>query len=793
MANGFESLRVLEISGAEAGALAAKWLGDLGAAVIRLEPPASGEKPTPKAADRALRDTGKRLRTLDPTTPAGHAEFLRWLDWAHVSIESASPGPLVPRPEPAARPDLIRVLISPFGLGGPLGHFRSNAFTDEAFAGHLALNGEPGRPPIARPGRLADHQAGMHALIGALAAWRIRDATGAGRTVSISHLEGLVSLHQHTITMFAHDRHVLGRSGNRQPGYWHPAGLYRCQDGHVALHVSGQAVRDRLLVVAGLEEALLDPRFADDLALARHKDEFDALLDPWLRERAVDDVVARLQAARVPAGRVLSAREVLKDPQLEARGSLVEVEGVRVLRAPFVVSDHPVSPTPARPLDDRDAPSRSSAARPDRRRPAHPDDDRAASPLAGVRVLDLGRVWAGPLAGRLLADLGADVVAVEAPDARGGRAVPEDLAAVTHLFPDGAAGDAPWNTVGSVNALARSKRSITLDLRRPEARAIFERLVGRADVLLENFQPDYLPRLGLDFAALGALNPRLVHASITGFGAGGPDARQLALGPIAEARSGIAHAMGEPGGPPCRSGLAWPDPLAALHAVAGILVALRDREAAIDPRARRVEVSLHESALALCGELLIAAEGGADAPGRRGARDPRHAPQGVYPCAGEDRWIALSVTTDGAWRSLCRTLALDPSLAALDRATRRERHDEIDAALARATRRHDRIALTHRLQRAGVLAAWLADARDLCENAQLADRGFWDDVAHPLAGTRREPGPVIRFDPSSPVRRRPAPLLGQHNAEVLRDWLGADDREIDELVTGGILVDTPPA
>ena len=790
MTNGFDSLRVLELAGSEAGALAAKWLGDLGAAVTKLEAPATGGQPPRSAADRARVDTSKRLRALDPTTSAGHDEFLRWLDWADVTIESAAPDALVPRSEPASRPGLIRVLISPLGVGGPLGHFRSNDFTDEAFAGHLTLNGEPGRPPIARSGRLASHQAGMHALIGALAAWRMRDATGVGRTVSISHLEGLVSLHQHTITMFAHDRHVLGRTGQRQPGYWHPAGLHRCRDGHVALHVSGQAVRDRLLVVASLEEALLDPRFADDLALARHKDEFDALLDPWLREQSVDDVVARLQAARVPAGRVLSAREVLADPQLEARGSLVEVDGIRVLRAPFTVSDHPVSPTAARRLEGDEAPSRGDAA--PARRKATRDEDSAEGPLHGVRVLDLGRVWAGPLAGRLLADLGADVVAVESPDARGGRAVPEELAAVTHLFPDGAVGNAPWNRLGSVNALARSKRSLTLDLRRSEARTVFERLVARADVVLENFQPDYLPRLGLDFASLGALNPALVLASITGFGTGGPDAGHLALGPIAEARSGVAHAMGERGGPPCRSGIAWPDPLAALHVVAGILVALRDRDAAADVRARRVEVSLHESALALSGDLLIDAQCRTEAPARRGARDERHAPQGVYPCAGEDRWIALSVTTDAEWSALCHALGLEPALAGLDRAKRRSRHDEIDDALARATRTHDRIALTQLLQRAGVLAAWLSDARDLCENPQLGDHGYWDDVAHPLAGSRREPGPVIRFEPTPAVPRRPAPLLGQHNAEVLREWLGADDREIDELVAHGILVDAPP-
>ncbi len=789
MANGFDGLRVLEIAGARAGALTAKWFGDLGASVTKLAPPGSGTDPE-TARQRTLHDTSKRIREIDLDRPSGTAELLRWLDWADVSIESAAPGPLVARRETAARPELIRVRISPLGPSGPLSDWRSNEFTDEALAGHLILNGEPGRAPIARPGRLASSQAGLHALIGALAALRVRDATGRGQTVEISHLEGLVALHQHALTMWTHDRHILARSGNRQPGYWHPAGLYRCQDGDIALQVGGQAVRDRLLVAAGLEQWLLDPRFADDLALARHKDEFDALLEPWLRAQPANAIVSRLQSAGVPAGRVLSAREVLVDPQLEAQAGLVRIDDLLVPRAEFHISGHPVSPIAARPLETPDARVCVEKARPPRSEPAA--GGFADGPLAGIRVLDLGRVWAGPLAGRLLGDLGADVIAIESPDSRGARRVPEELAAITHLFPDGQVGDQPWNRIGSLNALARNKRSVTLDLRRSEARDVFERLVERADVVLENFQPDFLPRLGLGFERLQALNPKLVFASITGFGSTGPDAGHRAFGPIIEARTGVAHAMGERGGAACRSGIAWPDPLAALHTVAAVLVALRDRD--LDPRhgARRVEVSLHGSALAICDELLVDAQrDGADPP-RRGSRDPHHAPQGVYPCAGDDRWIAISVTRDDEWTALCRELGLARGLASLDRAGRHDRHDEIDAALAHATRRLDRVVLAHRLQAAGVLAAWLSDARDLCENAQLEARAFWFDTTHPATGSRREPGPVIRLGDTPCRLRRPAPLLGQHNAEVLREWLGLDRAALDELVRLGVSVEMPP-
>ena len=786
MANGSDGLRVLEIAGSRAGALTAKWFGGLGATVTKLTPRGSGESLAASRAD-ALRDVGKRILTVDLDSPEGAGELQRLLESADVSIESAAPGPLAPRREPAAHPGLVRVLISPLGGVGPLADFRSNEFTDEALAGHLTLNGEPGRAPIARPGRLSSTQAGLHALIGALAALRVRDATGRGQTVAISHFDGLVALHQHTLTMWTHDRHVLGRSGNRQPGYWHPAGLYRCLDGHVALHVGGQAVRDRLLVATGLEHALLDPRFADDLALARHKDEFDALLEPWLRARAASEIVTRLQDVRVPAARVSGAREVLADPQLAAQAGLECVGDVRVPRAGFRITAHAVAPKAARRVEASTCEESTEAPR-----AARAKADFAHGPLAGVRVLDLGRVWAGPLAGRLLADLGADVIAIESPDARGARHVPPELAALTHLFPDGEVGDEPWNRIGSLNALARNKRALTLDLRRSEARGVFEQLVAHTDVVLENFHPDFLPGLGLAFERMRGLNPRLVFASITGYGASGPDAGHVAFGPIIEARCGVAHAMGERSGPPLRSGIAWPDPLAALHAVAAILAALRARDGEHEPRARRVEVSLLESALAICDELLVDAQRDDADPPRRGSRDPRHAPQGVYPCAGDDRWIAISVTSDAEWLALARCLGLDAAWADLDLAARHARHDEIDAAIALETTRHDRVALCHRLQAAGVLAAWSSDARDLCENEELDAQGFWFDGAHASGTPRRDAGAVIRLDATPCRLRRPAPRLGEHNAEVLREWLGFDRTRIDELVAIGVLVQTPP-
>jgi len=754
--------------------------------------PAADADPAARAAEVARRahlDRDKQLEVAGPDPDDRRRALAHWLAWADVSIESAAPGPLLPRPEPERHPRLVRVRISPLGTTGPLAGWRSGPLVDEALAGHLLLNGHPAHPPVARPGRLADYQAGLHAAIGALAALRARDATGHGQTVEASHLEGLVALHQHTITMWTHDGHRLRRQGDRQPGYWHPTGPYPARDGHVVLHVAGQAARDRLFAAIDRPELALDPRFADDVAVAHHKDALDTCLVAWTRARSAEEIVDCLQAARVAAAVVRPATAVLADSHLAARHAFVDTGDLRVPGAPFRISriaraqaSEGSGPDDAAPTATRRAAS------------AH---GLADGPLTGLRVIELGRVWAGPLAGRLLADLGADVVAVEAPDARGGRTAPPELGALTHLFPDGVVGDRPWNRIGSVNALLRNKRSITLDLRRPEAHAVFERLVGRADVLLENLGPALRERLGVDVARLAPLRRDLVVTSISGFGEHGPDAGHVAFGPVVEARTGVAHAMGRPGDAgPGRSGIAWPDPLAALHAVAGTLAALRARDAARPgeaARARHVEVPMLESALAAVADLLVEAQRTGTDPPRRGSRRPGRAPQGVYPCAGEDRWIAISVEGDEAWRGLCAVLGIDGELAALDGPARAARHDALDAAIAARTHREDCTALATRLQAAGVEAGALADARDLCASPHLAERGFWVALAHPEAGARPEPGAAIRLDATPATYRRPAPLLGEHGRAVLADWLGADEAEIAHLEAIGVLVDAPPA
>lgn len=746
MGEPFTALRVLEIPGSAAGAHAARLFGEQGAAVERWVP---GEP----------------------------AELRRRIGQTDVLIESAAPDPLVPcLPEPL--PDaLVAVRISPFGSSGPYRQLRSNAFTDQAPSGHLLLNGAPEREPIARPGLIVHHQAGLHAFIAALAALRVRARDGVGQRVEVSHLESLAAMHQHTTAMWTHGHHVLQREGNRQPGYWHPAGIYPCRDGHVLLDLAIAEHRDRFLSVANLPELLVDPRFADDLALGAHKDAFDAAILPWLLARDAADIVTQLQQVALPVGRVRSYLDVLADPHLEARRFWREQQGLRV----------PGSALRITTADARSASPSAGSSRPQRRAVAHP----TSSPLEGIRVLDLSRVWAGPFAGRMLADLGADVVAVEAPNARGGRQISAEQARRTHLFPDDEPGARPWNRLGSVNELQRNKRGITLDLKRSDARIVLSRLVAACDVVLSNWSPRVVPGMALDFEDLLDANPGVIHCAISGYGAWGPDAERVALGPLIEAASGPSHAMGYEGGEPCRAGVALADPITGLHAVAGILAALAEREADPEARGRFVDVSMLECMLAMCGDDIARAQRQDGPPARTGNRDPQRVPQGVYPVASHG-WIAISVEGEPAWRRLCELLELDARLTSLTREARWQRREEIDLAVAAATRSRECDALVAQLQDAGVLALGLSDARTLCGDPQLEARGFWAHTPHPEAGVHSMPGCPLRLSRTPVVYRRPAPRLGEHNREVLRQWAGCDDETLDALEAAGVLTETPP-
>lgn len=421
-------------------------------------------------------------------------------------------------------------------------------------------------------------------------------------------------------------------------------------------------------------------------------------------------------------------------------------------------------------------------------------------PLEGVRVIELTIAWAGPLACRYLAELGADVIKIEHPGSRGlAQAVaapPSEpwewgtlpAANVRNgTYPNNERGTNWWNRLGYFNKVNRGKRSLALDMKAPGARAIFDDLVRGADVVINNYSPRGVTSLGIAHPTLRLLNPTIVTLDLSGFGHTGPGADQVSWGPILDAVSGFASTTGYSDSGPYRQGIAFPDAVGALHGAYAAMAALWEHMLTGD--AVHVDVSQFEALLGLGGEQLLRASVDGKSPPRRGNRSEGYAPQGAYPCAGDDEWLALVVETADDWSQLIEIIPELGRTAWDELGCRHRDHDEIDEIIAAWSTTLGKVEAADRLQAAGLAAGPVNTNRDIVENGHLAERGFMVDVEHD-GDVRGFPGFPIHFA-GGEVEIRPTPRLGQHNAEILTE-LGYDHAAIEALAAAGVIADRPP-
>ena len=434
--------------------------------------------------------------------------------------------------------------------------------------------------------------------------------------------------------------------------------------------------------------------------------------------------------------------------------------------------------------------------------------------LDGVRVIEFGYAWAGPLVGRMLGDMGADVIKIEQDTARGGH-VPDDRALRAALddwrrgeaveptlrasvFPEGEPSPDPWNRAGIFNKLNRNKRSFCADLKTESGRAIWRRLVESADVIVDNFSPRGARSLGIDYDTVRKWNPRIISVSCTGFGSTGPFRQRVSYGPVLEAHSGATSVTGYIGGGPIKMGHAFPDPIGGLHGAFAVLAALWERETTGE--GCFVDLSQLQTYTAVSGELVLETSVQGQ-PAMRGNRARNAAPQGVYRCRDErqdareslDMWIAITVEDDDAW-SRFRDVVSDDRLqdARFDSVDGRFRHhDEIDTVISEWTRDQERAELAQRLQEAEVTALAVMTNADLMQSRQLRERGFIVEWDQPGVGRYEYGGFPIAFGDRPRPEMRPAPSLGGDNRAICEE-LGFTAEEIDAFEADGTLVDAPP-
>ncbi|HVO57314.1 MAG TPA: CoA transferase [Dongiaceae bacterium] len=393
-------------------------------------------------------------------------------------------------------------------------------------------------------------------------------------------------------------------------------------------------------------------------------------------------------------------------------------------------------------------------------------------PLAGIKVLELGQLIAGPFASAFLAWFGAEVIKVEPP----GTGDPLRGWRVVH------GGTSLW-----WYSMARNKKCVTLNLRAPAGQQLARQLAKRVDVVLENFKPGTLEKWGLGYDALKAENPGLILARISGYGQTGPNSHKPGFAAVAEAFGGLRYVTGEPDRPPVRPNLSLGDSVAGLHAALGILMALYHRDAR-GGAGQSIDVALYESVLNLMEGTISEFDLAGVKREREGMRLTGIVPSGTYPCS--DAWIVIGANGDSIFRRLMRAigrgdLAEDPRLAQND--GRSHHVDEIDAAISSWTRQHTASEAIGTLEAAEVPAGPIYSAEEMVHDAHYRERGVYENVALPTGESMKLPTVAPKLSATPGALRWIGPPLGAHNTEVYQDWLGLSAAEVARLAAEGVI------
>ena len=420
----------------------------------------------------------------------------------------------------------------------------------------------------------------------------------------------------------------------------------------------------------------------------------------------------------------------------------------------------------------------------------------AAKPLDGVRVLAQGIVWAGPFATMILADLGAEVIEVESiqhlnPTRTNFRHVPQALldgrAGASYLNRDGSEGF--WNRQAWFNYAKRGCKSVTLDLSSERGHALFLDLARASDAFIENNAADVVDNLGIGWDVLREANPRLIMVRFPGFGIEGPYRDFKGYGANMEAVAGHTGLRGyEDSDPSDTPSSLHGDPTAGAQVAFALQAALfrRDRTG----EGQLVEISQVEAVTGHLAHAFMDYAMNGRVQGHWGNSHPSMAPYGAFPCAGDDRWIAIAVPSDEAFAALCAEMGR-PDLAAderfADAAVRHAHREAANAEVAAWTAGREGHALTARLQAAGVPAVALAWQQEITSDPHHAARGFFRRIEQHEAGAHLFPGPMARFERTPLLPARPAPTLGRHNEEVLRGVLGLGANAYRQLVEDEVI------
>jgi crotonobetainyl-CoA:carnitine CoA-transferase CaiB-like acyl-CoA transferase len=413
-----------------------------------------------------------------------------------------------------------------------------------------------------------------------------------------------------------------------------------------------------------------------------------------------------------------------------------------------------------------------------------------ARPLSASTVLDFTAAWAGPMATRFLAFFGARVIKIEGPGKldswRGGyRGV-----SVDH-FPDYDPGERPYDRNSWFNTQNHDKLSVGVNLKAPGAREVLLKIAAMCDIVVANFSPGTLAKLGLGYEDIRAVRPDVIYADMPALGNDGPYGHHVGMGQTMEAASGMTSLMGYGEGAPMLTGYAYLDPIGGLNGAAAVMSAVEHRR--ISGHGQYVEVPQVEAAMQFIGAELAAAFASGEQGHPSGNRRDGEMIHDAFPCAGQDEWVAIACGSAAEWRALCDVVGEMPAIEACGCWARNElcaEHEELcRAVVTRWSAVQEKHQAANILQAAGVRAAPVNNGKDLSEDPHMWARGFFTEITHPACGTHYYPGLPQRFSRTPGQVSQPAPRFGEHNKYVLHDLIGLNEAEIAELTRSGVIAD----
>ncbi|MFN0095964.1 MAG: CoA transferase [Dehalococcoidia bacterium] len=766
--------------GDEATVFGTRLLAELGARVIRVEDPVRdpirargpflrGEPGLERSLAHLLLNGGKESVALELDDPASWEAVERLALASDVVV-----GPL--RPDPRVRGLFDRLEAAEGGPGLVEAVFRRGAPDEQATdligaaaGGLVVVSGHGDEPPNHPKGELAYKQCGLTVAQMALAlVMEARAGRRPGRAVvSLQEAVNFTTIQ----TSNANWLHWQGRVPTRhQP--MTPWSIYRCGDGRwisFTIHPPNWPKYVDWVETALGNTELSGPEWADGLYRALNGATMAAVTVELCRRHTRQDVIDEGQRRGLLTLPVNTLEDLANDVHLNARGFYHDVwhaqldDPVRVPRSAFLSNawHTQANPAPAlgqhAPLPEPRPASSSPRATPNRQ------------PLKGVRVLDFCWAIAGPLGTRLLADLGADVIKVESEYRL-------DPIRYIGVRPPGATG---WEIMGQYQDCNAHKRAVTLNLNTPDGLAIVRRLAATADVVTSNYTPDRLDRWGLSYEALKALNPRIIVANLAVMGISGPNMGWRSYGNGMVAASGIGALTGFAGRDPIGIGTLHTDFTVPYFGAIAVMAALHQRNQTGEGRC--LEVSQYESGVHLLDTELIDYLNGGPAAERNGNRSTRMAPHGVFPSAGDDRWVAIACRDDADWAALRRVTGITGPDGV---AGRLAAVDAIEAALSAWTRQHGNWEASAILQAAGVPASPVEDLGELL-GRDTAMNGDYLELEMPTGVTAvLQHEPVLWDGERLPLRR--GPMWGEHADEILRGELGISDEEMADLAAKGV-------